>query len=165
VTDTYVVFHEVAHQWFYAQIGNDQQQEPWLDEGFADFSARYLMSIPPNQCSTRPIDSPVFAWEAGPTTGGDWSSCDGYFHTVFYRGTEFLNALRAEMGNDAFFAAMRDWVEANRHGMVTARRLLVHLDAATEADLRPIYRSYLADLDATLRKQPTTLSKVGGQGN
>ena len=69
------------------------------------------------------------------------------------------------MGNDAFFAAMRDWVEANRHGMVTARRLLVHLDAATEADLRPIYRSYLADLDATLRKQPTTLSKVGGQGN
>ena len=31
VTDTYVVFHEVAHQWFYAQLGNDQQREPWLE--------------------------------------------------------------------------------------------------------------------------------------
>ena len=162
VTDTYVVFHEVAHQWFYAQLGNEQQREPWLDEGFADFSARYLMGIPPNQCSTRPIDSPVFSWEAGPTTGGDWTSCDGYFHTVFYRGTEFLNAIRATMGNDAFFAAMREWVAANRHGMVTARGLLVHLDASTDADLQPIYRAYLADLDATLRKLPSRLLKVTG---
>jgi hypothetical protein len=162
VTDTYVVYHEVAHQWFYGQLGNDQQREPWLDEGFADFSARYLMGIGPNQCSTRPIDSTVFAWEAGPITGGDWSSCDGYFNTVFYRTTEFLNVIRATMGDDAFFAAMRDWVAANRHGMVTARGLLVHLDGATDADLQPIYRAYLADLDATLRKLPSRLSKVGG---
>ena len=162
VVDTYVVFHEVAHQWFYAQLGNDQQREPWLDEGFADFSARYLMGIGPNQCSTRPIDSSVFSWEAGLTTGGDWSSCDGYFHTVFYRGTEFLNAIRATMGNDAFFAAMREWVAINRHGMVTGRGLLRFLDGATDADLQPIYRSYLADLDTTLRKPPSRLTKLGG---
>ena len=162
VTDTYVVYHEVAHQWFYAQLGNDQQREPWLDEGFADFSARYLMGIGPDHCSTRPIDSPVFAWEAGPTTGGDWSSCDGYFHTVFYRGTEFLNAIRAAVGDEAFFASIRDWVAANRHGMTTARGLLLHLDATSDADLEPIYRSYLADLDATLDKPPSRLTKAGG---
>jgi peptidase M1-like protein len=161
VTDTYVVYHEVAHQWFYAQLGNDQQREPWLDEGFADFSARYLMGIGPDPCSTRPIDSPVFAWDAGATTGGDWSSCDGYFNTVFYRTTEFLNALRVAMGDDAFFAAMRAWVAANRLGMTTARGLLLHLDASTDTDLEPIYRSYLADLDATLRKPHTRLTKVG----
>ena len=160
VTDTYVVYHEVAHQWFYGQLGNDQQREPWLDEGFADFSARYLMGIGPNQCSTRPIDSSVFAWGAGATTGGDWSSCDGYFNTVFYRTTEFLNGIRATMGDDAFFAAMREWVEVNRHGTVTARGLLVHLAASTDTDLQPIYRSYLADLDATLRKPPSRLTKV-----
>ncbi|HYI65492.1 MAG TPA: M1 family aminopeptidase [Candidatus Limnocylindrales bacterium] len=165
VTDTYVVYHEVAHQWFYGQLGNDQQREPWLDEGFADFSARYLMGIGPDQCSTRPIDSPVFAWEAGPTTGGDWSSCDGYFHTVFYRGTEFLNAIRAATGDDAFFAAMREWVAANRHGMTTARGLLVHLEASTDADLEPIYRAYLTDLDATLRKPASGLVKVGEPPN
>ncbi len=162
VADTYVVYHEVAHQWFYAQLGNDQQREPWLDEGFADFSARYLMGIGPDQCSTRPIDSPVFAWEAGPITGGDWSSCDGYFHTVFYRTTEFLNGLRAAMGDGAFFAAMQQWVAANRLGMTTARGLLLHLDAATDADLEPIYRSYLTDLDATLNKTPSRLAKAVG---
>jgi aminopeptidase N len=161
VTDTYVVYHEVAHQWFYAQLGNDQQREPWLDEGFADFSARYLMGIGENQCSGRPVDSEVFAWEAGPTTGGDWSSCDGYFETVFYKGTEFLNGIRAAMGEVAFFAAMREWVSGNQHGFTTGRGLLRHLQASTDADLEPIYRAYIADVDATLRKPPTSLKKVG----
>ena len=53
------------------------------------------------------------------TIGGDWTSCDGYFQAVFYRGTEFLNAIRSSLGDDAFFAAIRDWVSRYRGGFVT----------------------------------------------
>jgi len=157
VADPYVVYHEVAHQWFYAQVGNDQQAEPWLDEAFADFSARYLMGIGENACSTRPVDSPVFAWEAGPTTGGDWTSCDGYFHAVFYRGTEFLTAVRAAMGDDTFFDAMRAWVADHRHGFATGRQLLAHLQRRTDAELGPIYRRYLSQADL-----PRRAPRIGG---
>jgi Peptidase family M1 domain len=145
VTDPYVVNHEVAHQWFYAQVGNDQMLEPWLDEGFADFSARYLMGIGEDQCSARAVDSQVFAWEAGLIDGGDWQSCDGYFHTVFYKGTEFLNALRAAMGEEAFFASLRDFVSTHRYDVVTAAQLLAHFQASTDASLDPIYTAYLAE--------------------
>ena len=65
VTDSYVINHEVAHQWFYAQLGNHQMLEPWLDEAFADFSARYLMGIGVNHCSSRDVDSSVFARKRG----------------------------------------------------------------------------------------------------
>ena len=143
VADTYVVYHEVGHQWFYGQLGNHQQREPWLDEAFADFSARYLMGIGENACSSRPVDSTVFDWEAGPTTGGDWTSCDGYFHAVFYQGTEFLTAVRRAMGDDAFFDAMRAWVAEHRHGFVRGRTLVRHLQRATDADLAPILAVYL----------------------
>ncbi len=143
VADPYVVYHEVGHQWFYGQIGNHQQREPWLDEAFADFSARHVLGIGENACSTRAVDSTVFAWEAGPTTGGDWTSCDGYFHAVFYQGTEFLTAVRAAMGDAAFFDAMRAFVDDHRHGFVTGRTLLRHLLRSTDADLEPIFRSYL----------------------
>lgn len=156
VADPYVVYHEVAHQWFYAQVGNDQQAEPWLDEAFADFSARYLMGIDPNACSTRPVDSSVFAWEAGPTTGGDWTSCDGYFHAVFYQGTEFLTAVRSAMGDDSFFAAIRAWVAEHRHGFATGRQLLAHLQRRADGDLLPIYRRYLDDV------RPPRRSRTGG---
>jgi peptidase M1-like protein len=147
VTDTYVIYHEVAHQWFYAQLGNDQMKEPWLDEGFADFSARWLMGIGENQCSARDVDSPVFAWDAGQIAGGDWQSCDGYFHAVFYKSTEFLNAVRASMGNEQFFAAMRAFVADNRYGVITSRQLLGHLEAWNEADLRPLFQAYLHGYD------------------
>ena len=30
--------HEVAHQWFYALVGNDQGRDPWLDEGLASWA-------------------------------------------------------------------------------------------------------------------------------
>jgi hypothetical protein len=154
VADPYVVYHEVAHQWFYAQVGNDQQAEPWLDEAFADFSARYLMGIGPNACSTRPVDSSVFAWPAGDTTGGDWTSCDGYFHAVFYQGTEFLTAVRAAMGDEAFFGAIRDWVAEQRHRFATGRRLLGLLQRRSDADLLPIYRRYVEDVGPPRRSPP-----------
>ena len=160
VADAYVVNHEVAHQWFYGQVGNDQQNEPWLDEGFADFSARYLMGIGENQCSARPVNSAVFAWEAGATTGGDWSSCDGYFHTVFYKGTEFLNAIRGAMGDDGFFDGMRQWVELNRFGMTSGDRLLGHLTASTDAELTSIFDTYLADYEVSAPKGISSLRKV-----
>jgi len=37
--------HEVAHQWFYGAIGNDPYNEPWLDEGFAEFLEEYIFPI------------------------------------------------------------------------------------------------------------------------
>jgi hypothetical protein len=145
VVDPYVLYHEVAHQWFYAQLGNHQQREPWLDEAFADFTARWLIGTRTrSHCSDRPVDSTVFAWPAGRTTGGDWLSCDGYFHAVFYQGTEFINAIRSAMGDRAFFAALREHIADNRYGMTTTRRLLGHLQSRTDADLRPIYARYLA---------------------
>jgi hypothetical protein len=147
VTDTYLIYHEVAHQWFYAQLGNDQMHEPWLDEGFADFSTRWLMGVGENGCSSRDVDSPVFAWDAELISGGDWQSCDGYFHAIFYKSTEFLNAIRARMGDAEFFAAIRAFVEKHRYGMITTYRLLDHLEDWNSADLLPLYRTYLRAYD------------------
>ena len=33
-----VTVHELAHQWFYAMVGNSQARDPWLDEAFATFT-------------------------------------------------------------------------------------------------------------------------------
>ena len=34
--------HEIAHQWFYIIIGNDQFNEPWIDEGLASLLQEFL---------------------------------------------------------------------------------------------------------------------------
>jgi hypothetical protein len=142
VRDTYVIYHEVAHQWFYGLLGNDQMREPWLDEGFSDFSARYLMGVGANQCSAKNIDVSVFAFPAGLTSGGNWTDCQGYFFSVFNKSTAMLSRVRAAMGSADFFAAMRAHIVERRYGITTTRAVLDHLEAWDGASLTPIYRAY-----------------------
>ncbi|HBA92843.1 MAG TPA: hypothetical protein DCZ08_14265, partial [Anaerolineaceae bacterium] len=43
-----VTAHEIAHQWWYAVVGNDVLQHPWLDESLATYSAQlYLLNHDP----------------------------------------------------------------------------------------------------------------------
>ena len=102
----------------------------------------------------------MFAWEAGLIAGGDWQSRDGYFHTVFYKGTAFLNAVRSAMGDTDFFGALRDYLAAHRYGMTTTRQLLDHLEAWNAADLLPIYRTYLAEYDAAPTPEAVTWAQA-----
>ena len=45
------VVHEIAHQWWYGLVGDDQYREPWLDESFATYSHEWLV---PNANFCRP---------------------------------------------------------------------------------------------------------------
>jgi hypothetical protein len=38
-----VTVHEIAHQWWQSLVATDEGREPWLDEGFADYSTVLLM--------------------------------------------------------------------------------------------------------------------------
>ena len=34
----YVIIHEIAHQWWYGVVGDDQYNHAWIDEGLAEYS-------------------------------------------------------------------------------------------------------------------------------
>ena len=38
--DALVIFHEIAHQWWYGMVASNEFEEAWLDEGFATYSER-----------------------------------------------------------------------------------------------------------------------------
>lgn len=38
-----VIAHEIAHQWWFLKVGNDQASEPWLDEALAEFSSMHFL--------------------------------------------------------------------------------------------------------------------------
>jgi aminopeptidase N len=56
--------HEVAHQWWYDVVGNDQVNQPWLDEGLAQYSTYlYYRDVYERREANRVEDSLQRRWE------------------------------------------------------------------------------------------------------
>ena len=109
---------EVAHQWFYNLVGNDQAAEPWLDEAAAQYATRlyYL-----DRYGEGDADSYAASWQAR------WNRVDRapmpiglpvsgytpkeYGAIVYGRGPLFLEALSSSMGAEAFDRSLRGYVE------------------------------------------------------
>jgi Peptidase family M1 domain len=116
LTSSHLVAHEVGHQWFYDQVGNDQLNAPWLDEAFTEFASRWAFSLgAPSYCSSLKVDSSVYVFPNSPAT----NDCDGYNQTIYNKGAAFLYGIRSRMGSTPFFRAMRAIVAENRWQIVT----------------------------------------------
>lgn len=123
---TYSISHEVSHQWFYALVGNDQLQAPWLDEGFAEYVGRVAGGIAmPSVCSSRPVDTSVYAFPDKPAD----NTCNGYNQTVYFKTCSLLTGIRARLGATAFSAAMRAIVATFRGKVVTEANVVAIFEA------------------------------------
>ena len=116
-----LVAHEVAHQWFYAVVGNNQAQQPFADEAVATFLADSLLGPDRSPlCSAGRLDMSVY--EYGPRC---------YPEVIYVQGARYLERYRAAVGNDPFWAGMRQYYETYRFGIGGTRRFLDALDAAS----------------------------------
>ena len=112
------IAHEVAHQWWYAMVGNDQIKEPWLDEGIAQFSADSWFGGFASYDSGRPVNAAATEFPNVPAPQTTYDP-DSYDQTIYFKASKFLAGLRSRMGTTAFFAAMRELFTANRNEVLT----------------------------------------------
>jgi hypothetical protein len=133
---TYIVHHQVAHQWFYGLVGNDQRSDPFLDEAAADLLARSALgSFRSTRCSRAALDGPIIRY-AG--------RC--YYEVIFVQGGLLLDDLRGAIGTRRFWRALGGFVEAHRNQIVETKDMLEALRAATKVDLLPTLRARFPSL-------------------
>jgi hypothetical protein len=125
----FLVTHEVAQQWFYGLVGNDQAREPFTDEAAADFVTRYVLSQRRgSNCSAGELGHTIYYYS---------SSC--YFEVIYIQGGNLLNTARTRMGSSAFWAALRGYLADNRYKLVGSETLLDALDDATSLNLSSLF--------------------------
>jgi hypothetical protein len=134
----FVVTHELAHEWWYALISNDQAQAPWLDEAFASYAEEAAGAQRVPWCRRPGADARLV------TRGTAYFRRHRYrgYDAVYAEGACLLDVLRARMGRAAFDAALRGYALANRHGWSTAAKFRAAMDAASALPLDDLWQRY-----------------------
>ena len=111
-----VVTHEVGHQWFYNMVGNETQQQPWLDESLAQFvTCQYYQDKYGAQAEKSCENEMQANWDSIKDQkipiGKAVSAYTGseYVAIVYGRGPFFFLALRQQIGQVNFDSLMHDY--------------------------------------------------------
>jgi hypothetical protein len=144
------VAHEVGHQWFYNMVGNDQANEPWLDEAvtqyvtglyYLDEYGKQAMDGFQSSWSTRwgrvnrellPIGLPA----------GDYSGRE-YGAIVYGRGPMFVAALAQEIGQTTFDQFLRDYTQTTQWGIGTTASFKLLAEKDCKCDLTPLFDEWV----------------------
>lgn len=118
-----VTTHEIAHQWFYSLVGNDQARDPWLDEALATWAAAQVDGFLPF-IQQQPIHGAAEDHVGSPMTFWDHHS-SVYELGVYFRGVQAL----ASLGSPALVdCALRTYVAQQAYRVATPSDLLDALD-------------------------------------
>ncbi|GAB1641076.1 M1 family metallopeptidase [Krasilnikovia sp. MM14-A1259] len=146
-SNTYVVVHELAHQWFGDSVSVAQWKHIWLNEGFASY-AEWLWSQQQGEGTAQelfdytyaqyPADSPF--WSVTPGNPGADHVFDG---AVYDRGAMTLHQLRLAVGDTAFFDILRSWTAAHRYGNGTTDEFVALAEKISGKDLGALFQTWL----------------------
>ncbi|MGH2544561.1 MAG: M1 family aminopeptidase, partial [Ardenticatenaceae bacterium] len=144
------VAHEVAHQWFYSVVGNDQLDEPWLDESLVQYlTYLYYVDLYGPAGATGfhqslegrwgrvgreeiPIGLPVGAYDA-----------TEYSAIVYGRGPLFFETLEETMGQAAFGVFLRDYYASNQYGIGTGEEVKQLAEVHCACDLTALFEEWV----------------------
>ena len=144
------VAHEIAHQWFYNLVGNDQLDDPWLDESLSQFATLEYFSDTYRQTGALgfrldlegrwnsigqaeiPVGLPV----------RDYTDSE-YSGIVYGRGGLFFEALRDEMGSEKFDAFMKEYVKTNAWDIATPQKFQSQAELVCGCDLTDLFKDWI----------------------
>jgi aminopeptidase N len=111
--------HELAHQWFYGLVGNNQSRNPFLDEGMATYAEGRgenslaeirAMSIPPD--ARGQLDEQMPFWS---------QHRNSYYRGVYVQGAQAVASLGPV---DRVDCALRTYVATNAYRIARAADLV-----------------------------------------
>ncbi|MFJ8541533.1 M1 family metallopeptidase [Streptomyces sp. NPDC093586] len=134
------VVHEVAHQWWYGIVGNDQYRAPWLDESFAQYANARFYGWDTRDCwapdewtdQDAALTSPMAYWTEHP----------GTYHLVYTAGSCALADLERTLGTATMARLLKRYAHDHWYGVSTTADFKKTAQSMTDKDLTSFWQTH-----------------------
>ncbi len=159
---------EVAHQWWRVLVSPGNRNHSWMDIGLARYSA--MLEVEENEGETQfnamvqDLHVDALTYDEIPLTQAgrlpDFSN--EYYSLAGAKGAMVAHMLRWTIGNDAFFAALRQFLEKNVWKSTVSADLEETAAAVGGKSLQAFFIQWLENTGTPEFRQEYTIFRLGG---
>jgi aminopeptidase N len=142
---TWVIAHELAHQWYGDSVSVENWNEIWLNEGFATY-AEWLWDEHRGSRTAQDIFDRLYDAPSNPL----WATPPGapgadriFSDSVYTRGGMTLHALRMTVGDEAFFRILKAWSAEQAYGNATTAEFIAVAERISGRQLDQLFTDWL----------------------
>jgi hypothetical protein len=164
----YVIVHEIAHQWWYGMVGNNQSATAWIDEGLAEYSSMLFFDNNPEYNFKREtiIDNARKNYstyvklvrgvgaELDTTMNrelSDFNTPYEYVYMTYVRGFLLFCDLEKILSKDNLVAALNNFSRDVQFKIATQESLEKSIQNKTGASVNMFFESYLNGWDGYMK--------------
>lgn len=155
-----VIIHEIAHQWWYGIIGNDEYHYGWLDEGLTEYSTLLFYEANPKyNVDTREliknttnsyvtfVDVYTKVFTTIDTSMNrklnEYNNESEYVYIAYVKGMLLFDNLREVLGKDVFIKGLQTYFEDNKFQIATPDNLINAFEKASGNSLKNFFDSWI----------------------
>ncbi len=143
-----LVAHEVAHQWFGDSVTEKDWDDVWLSEGFATYFALLTTEHYEGRdafiAGLKRSRDAIFALPATPVQHSNLSDMKNVLNRLIYeKGGWTLHMLRGQIGDDAFWAGIREYYRRYRDSNASTDDFRRVMEEVSNTDLTWFFRQWL----------------------
>lgn len=151
----WITAHEIAHQWWYAVVGSDQIDDPWLDESLTSYSTMLYYEYVYGRARAEGIVNGEFrgthrsliarGYDLPVNLPAEDYGNSLYWDVIYRKGPLYFAALREEVGDETFFSLLQTYYKRHRFAIATPESWLDTVEAVTGDRYVALYEAWIGE--------------------
>ena len=156
-----VIVHEIAHQWWYGLVGNNEFEHGWLDEGLTEYSTNLFYRENPNyninadEIIKNTTSSFANFVELYTSVLGsvdtsmnraldEYDTEPEYVYVTYVKGMLFFDEIRNILGHEKFISCLQNYFKTYKFQNVKPEHMLGSFEKTSHTDLSGFFDSWIS---------------------